>query len=208
MVAGWAATENTWGAPMNHNMRLADLLCGSTPVISLALTAPPGTPAEGDAYIPATGASGAWSGQAGILARWYNAGPNWEFFTPKVGWTVQNAVDGRAWRYSGVLWVPVSGGRNPQTGTAYTLALADAAALVEMNNAAANACTVPPNSSVPFPLYTRIQVAQAGAGITTLVAGAGVTLLQPSTLAISAQNGVAALEQTAANTWRVTGNLT
>ena len=45
-----------------------------------------------------------------------------------------------------------------QTGTAYTLVLADAFKLVAMNNAAANTLTVPPNSSVAFPIGTRIDL--------------------------------------------------
>ena len=40
---------------------------------------------------------------------------------------------------------------NPQTGTSYTLVLADAAKIVECANAAAITLTVPPNSSVAFP---------------------------------------------------------
>jgi hypothetical protein len=65
---------------------------------------------------------------------------------------------------------------NTQTGTSYTLVLSDAKAIVEMNNAAANTLTIPPNSSVAFPLNTTLDIVQYGAGATSLVAGAGVTL--------------------------------
>jgi len=65
---------------------------------------------------------------------------------------------------------------NEQTGTTYTLALTDDGKLVEMNNASANTLTVPPNSSVAFPVGSQILVLQTGAGQTTLVAGAGVTV--------------------------------
>lgn len=65
---------------------------------------------------------------------------------------------------------------NTQTGTTYTLALTDAGGVVEMNNALGNTITVPPNSSVAFPLNTRIDVTQYGAGLTTVAAGSGVTI--------------------------------
>ena len=40
---------------------------------------------------------------------------------------------------------------NTQTGTTYTLALADKGKIVEMNNASANTLTIPTNASVAFP---------------------------------------------------------
>lgn len=94
---------------------------------------------------------------------------------------------------------------NAQTGTTYTLVLADAGQNVDMNNASANTLTIPPNSSVAFPIGTLITVTMAGAGITTIAAGAGVTVVKPSarTLAISAQYETAQLYKTATDTWRV-----
>jgi hypothetical protein len=67
-------------------------------------------------------------------------------------------------------------GQNLQTGTTYTLVLADAGKLLQMTNAAANEVTVPPNSTVAFPIDTRIDIIQGGAGETSIIAGAGVTL--------------------------------
>lgn len=58
----------------------------------------------------------------------------------------------------------------------YTLALADAGTTILMNVATANNLTVPPNSSVALPIGTEIQIAQKGAGATTIVAGSGVTI--------------------------------
>jgi hypothetical protein len=48
------------------------------------LTAPPGSPANGDRYIVATGGTGAWAGQDAKVAVWN--GSAWVFYTPKVGW--------------------------------------------------------------------------------------------------------------------------
>lgn len=96
---------------------------------------------------------------------------------------------------------------NVQTGTSYTLVLADAWKLVTMSNASANTLTVPPNSSVAFPIGTRIDAGQDGAGQTTVAAGAGVTIRTPETLKIRKQWGKATLIKRDTNTWDVEGNL-
>lgn len=99
--------------------------------------------------------------------------------------------------------------QNAQTGTTYTLALADAGKLVEMNNASANTLTVPPNSSVAFPVGSQILVLQTGAGQTTLAAGAGVTVnSKDGNLKLSAQWCAATLIKRATDTWVVVGDLT
>jgi hypothetical protein len=77
-----------------------------------------------------------------------------------------------------------------------------------MNNAAANTCTIPPNSSVAFPLDTVVTIRQIGAGITTIVAGAGVTINSPATLAIARQKGTVQLVQVATDTWDLMGDVT
>lgn len=64
---------------------------------------------------------------------------------------------------------------NTQTGS-YTLVLADKAKEVRMNVAGANNLTVPPNSSVAFPVGSFVTISQYGAGLTSVVAGSGVTI--------------------------------
>lgn len=96
---------------------------------------------------------------------------------------------------------------NVQTGPSYTLALADAFKLVAMNNAAANTLTVPPNSAAAFPVGTRIDLSQDGAGQTSVASGAGVTIRTPETLKIRKQWGKATLIKRATNTWDLEGNL-
>jgi len=95
---------------------------------------------------------------------------------------------------------------NVQTGTAYTTVLTDDAALVTMNNAAANVVTVPPNSSVAYPLGAVLQVAQLGAGSTSFAAGSGVTLDTASSLVCRTQYSQISATQVATNTWLVGGD--
>jgi butyrate kinase len=97
---------------------------------------------------------------------------------------------------------------NAQVGTTYTLALTDDGKVVEMNNASANTLTVPPNSSVAFPVGSQILVLQTGAGQTTVAAGAGVTVnSKDGNLKLSAQWCAATLIKRATDVWVVVGDL-
>ena len=89
----------------------------------------------------------------------------------------------------------------------YTLVLADKNKLVEMNVGSANDLTVPPNSSVAFPVGTQIQVLQTGAGKTRILAGAGVTVNSTPGIYMRAQWSGATLLKRATDTWVVTGDL-
>jgi len=89
----------------------------------------------------------------------------------------------------------------------YTLVLADKDKLVEISNASANNLTVPPNSSVAFPVGTQIRILQTGAGQTTVVAGAGVTINSTPGLKLRAQWSSATLIKRATDTWVLIGDL-
>lgn len=97
---------------------------------------------------------------------------------------------------------------NPQTGTTYTFVLADAGKICEFSNAAAITVTVPPNSSVAFPVGTQIEVTQTGAGKTTLAQGSGVTITSlASYKSIAGQYASATLYKRATDTWQLSGSL-
>ena len=97
---------------------------------------------------------------------------------------------------------------NRQTAS-YTLVLADAGKIVEMNVGSANNLTVPLNSSQAFVIGTEIQVLQYGAGQTTIVAASGVTLRSKSgQLKIANQFTGITLVKVGTNEWYVIGNLT
>jgi len=97
---------------------------------------------------------------------------------------------------------------NRQTAS-YTLALTDADKLVEMNVATANNLTVPLNSSVAFAIGTKIDLAQYGAGQTTVVATGGVTVRSAGgALKLSLQYSGATLVKIATNEWYLFGDIT
>jgi hypothetical protein len=91
----------------------------------------------------------------------------------------------------------------------YTLAITDQNDIVEMNVGTANNLTIPPNSSVAFPIGTEIAIIQYGAGQTTIVAGAGVTLRSKSNaLKISGQYAGCTCVKVGTDEWYVIGDLT
>lgn len=93
---------------------------------------------------------------------------------------------------------------NRQTDS-YTLVLADAGRVIEMNKASANNLTVPLNATEAFPTGTNIYIVQYGAGLTTVVATGGVTINSSSgSLTAPSQHSVMLLQKVGTNEWRLT----
>lgn len=97
---------------------------------------------------------------------------------------------------------------NNQTGTTYTLVLADQGKVVEGNNASAITFTIPPNSSVAYPVGAVVELFQQGAGQITVAAGAGVTLRSPGgRTKLAGQYSSASLRQRATDEWCLEGDI-
>jgi hypothetical protein len=97
---------------------------------------------------------------------------------------------------------------NAQTGTSYTLVLSDASKLIEMNNASANTLTIPTDSSVAFPVGTKIDIVQTGAGETSIAPESGVTLNSDGNKRkINVQWAGVSLIKRATDTWVLIGAL-
>lgn len=80
-------------------------------VLSVALTAPPGSPVNGDRYIVATGGTGLWATHDKAIAVWTTDDPaapsgKWEFYTPLHGWMAFNQANDVLYIYSGTAWIP------------------------------------------------------------------------------------------------------
>lgn len=97
---------------------------------------------------------------------------------------------------------------NVQTGTTYTLQLTDKDKIVRTTNGVGVTITVPPNSTVAFPLGSIVGLEQYGAGTLTVAAGAGVTIRSfGGSLALAGQYVAGALRKIATNEWMLTGAL-
>ena len=100
---------------------------------------------------------------------------------------------------------------NAQTAS-YTFVASDANnTLVTLANASANTATIPPNSSVAFPVGTVLNLAQTGAGATTITQGSGVTITSIGATASApktrVQYSTCSAIQTSANNWLVIGDI-
>lgn len=87
--------------------RALDLLLDRC-VKSKTTTTPPGSPADGDAYIIPASATGAWFDKTNDIARWSSVESLWEFFTPNKNWLfgVDDASSGNEiQRFDGTNWV-------------------------------------------------------------------------------------------------------
>lgn len=71
------------------------------------LAAPPGSPAAGDAYIAASGASGDWAGGVGALFVFQDGA--WARFDPQPGWIVWVEDEDAAVAWNGSGWIGVGG---------------------------------------------------------------------------------------------------
>lgn len=89
----------------------------------------------------------------------------------------------------------------------YTLVLADKNKLVEVGVGSGNTLTIPPNSSVAFPVGSTITILQTGAGQCTLTAGAGVTVNGTPGLKLRTTWSSATIIKRATDTWVALGDL-
>ena len=99
----------------NEALRVIDVLLTKS-VISSVLTAEPATPADGDFYIVAAGATGAWAGQDNNLALYINAA--WIFVTPPADLILFDKAAGNMVKFSGGSWTSFFSGVQNYTFTA------------------------------------------------------------------------------------------
>lgn len=91
---------------LNKNARLMSVLLQMT-VINHAATTPPGSPADGDAYIIASGATGVWASHVTHIAAWdASIGPSgdWFYIVPSNGLRAHSIALGRPTQFDGTAW--------------------------------------------------------------------------------------------------------
>lgn len=105
---------------LTHNQALhiidALLNCG---VIDRDLTAPPGSPVNGDVYIPKATATGAWAGKENKLAQWDVTA--WVFHTPEEGWHAWIRDEDILAVWSGSAWIAYGSAGGSVTSVAMTV---------------------------------------------------------------------------------------
>jgi hypothetical protein len=88
---------------VTHNEAIAMLDALVQPgVLDRDLAAPPASPANGDRYIVASGASGDWTGRAGSIA--HRLDGVWAFYAPRPGWLVFVVDEAKLVHWTGSTW--------------------------------------------------------------------------------------------------------
>jgi hypothetical protein len=126
-------------------------------VKSRTVTAPPGSPAQGDRYIVPAGASGAWSGQTGKIAVYRDTA--WAFLTPIVGWQAIVEAEGRELFYLNGAWQPFL--VFTPNGAAIGMAISEEE--VTVSGATTTTSIVIPNRSICLGVSVRTTLAITGA---------------------------------------------
>lgn len=75
------------------------------------LTAPPGSPSDGDRYIVGSSATGAWATKDLNIAIWQDGA--WAFFVPREGWRCWIEDESAAVIWDGAAWRPFLGSLTP-----------------------------------------------------------------------------------------------
>lgn len=143
-----------------------------------------------------------------IRYRWFIADTNpdntpW-FYSQYPSLEINNSEDSKN---SGILYEQF----NEDTGTSYTLDVSDGGVLttVIMQSADANAVTVPAHENKPIAVGSMIAVLQKGTGITSIIAGDGVTVNEITNATvgeITGQNKLIVLVKISENTWVMVGS--
>ena len=93
---------------VNEGLRKLDALV-QLAFKSITLSDPPGSPAEGDRYAPASPATGDWASHEGEVAAYQDGA--WEFYAPRVGWRAYVEDQSATYVHTGTAWAlaPVGG---------------------------------------------------------------------------------------------------
>jgi hypothetical protein len=116
------ANQNQKHVTHNDALTILDALVNCA-VVSTTATAPPASPGDGQRWIVAGSATGAWAGKTGTIAAWQDGA--WTFFGPKPGYTAFAQDLGILLAWNGSAWVaavPPSGGA-PSASTSFVQAL-------------------------------------------------------------------------------------
>lgn len=200
--AYWTVGSGGWGADHDPDTRLLSILCQCR-VLSRT-TALPVSPTDGDTYlVPAIAGSNANE----IAARDNGV---WEYIVPSAGFMafVEDENQFVYWDAVAGEWAAVNRSAVFDWPASYLLpANLLCGSRHRSSAAAANTVTVRADSVAYYPVGFWVEIEQAGAGKTTIVAGAGVAVRTSETMSLKRQYAVAKLMKVAPDEWVLSGAL-
>lgn len=182
-------------------------------VVDKDLTSPPGSPANGAAYIVGASATGAWAGKDGQIAYWLTAVGAWSYLAPGTDdrWKVRVSDEDADYRWNGTAWAIDSSGGGSFTGGTLTSALNEAPATTLASASTVNVGAEPANTVIitGTTTITSLGTIASGAvrrlefqGVLTLTHN-GTSLILPTGANITTAAGdVAEFRSLGAGNWR------
>jgi len=95
------------GKEITHNTALRQIEGRLVRALSMTLTVAPSTPANGDVYIVAAGATGTWAGKDNNIAHFF--GGSWKYYAPIHGNSLWVCADDRRYLFDGTNWIVETG---------------------------------------------------------------------------------------------------
>ncbi|WP_206412839.1 DUF2793 domain-containing protein [Nitratireductor soli] len=166
-----AADQAQKHVPVNESLVRLDTLVQMA-VKDRDLTAPPGAPGDGDAYIPAAGATGAWAGWDLNVAVW--SGGAWAKLAPRAGWLAFAEDEAQALIFDGAAWRTLAEAlglmalaastivSQGPAGSANAIVVAEEL-LAGLAGASVDSTVLIPNRAIVFGVSTRTVTAVTGA---------------------------------------------
>lgn len=206
------------GKEITHNQALLILdQLVQLVVVDKDLSTPPGSPANGDAYIVGASPTGAWAGKTGQIAYWLTAVGAWSFCVPVDGWSAWVSDEAVRYERKAGAWVVIATGGGggvtlPVVQTFAgnkTLALADTNTYNVSQDATAQSVTLPAQATVAWAADAEIHIERGASGVLTVVGAAGVQIngTTAGTYTLGAQYSVVTLKRKAANLWTLFGGV-
>lgn len=144
---------------VTHNAALTALdAVTQLAVLDRTLTAPPGSPVDGERHLVAASATGAWLGKDYNIAA-YQSGV-WNFYPPREGWLAWVAAETLALEYTGGGWQNAAGARSPH-GACKTPRILEE--LLTLSGSSVTSVNSIPNGSICSGVSARVVTAITGA---------------------------------------------
>lgn len=104
---GWNLGESGWKDGMDANLIKIGHVGLHLSILDRHLDTPPGSPSDGDTYIPIATAVGDWVGEEGNIAIWNDDASVWVFYIPRIGYMAYIEDEEKLYIYKASGWVVV-----------------------------------------------------------------------------------------------------
>lgn len=185
-----AAAQAQKHVTVNDSLRRLDAIVQLSAKSGL-LADPPPTPGEGDRYLVASSATGAWAGQDGTVAAFQDGA--WAFYAPVAGWRIYLEDEDALLAYDGAAWAAAGqvAARSPTSRASTAIRVLEEDHAVSAGGASDTTIQIP-DRAVVFGVTGRVTQAVSGA-VSWDLGVAGATNRYGSSIGVAADsivNGV------------------